>query len=189
MVQAGKGYAITARTMACSIYAEITLVITHPFIVAGHAVSQNPAGPDSFSWKLCISRLKPTFKAPHRVLVYLVRNHHFETGRLKCPGCWSPSTFTIWSQTDCPPRAPVATAVGNYMTILWLQTEGEQQCRVWPLIQNVLSWYMWDRSRCLLDVQRVSRELPCDGTFLPLQPPSLDLGTTEYSVVRLEEKQ
>lgn len=128
LVQAGKGYAITPRTAASSVSAKSTLAITHPNFVARHARSQNPADPACFSRMLHISNLKAPFKAPHRLLVYLVQNCHLETGKLKPPGCRTPPRFTISPQTDCPPRAPVAAAAaaGNYMTVLWLRTEGER---------------------------------------------------------------
>lgn len=53
----------------------------------------------------------------------------------------------------------MSAAAGNCMTILRLQTEGKHQCGVQPLIQNVLSWYMWSKSWRWLEAQRVSREL------------------------------
>jgi len=40
VVQAWKGHAITPRTVGCSRYAQRTLVITHPYFVAGPAGSQ-----------------------------------------------------------------------------------------------------------------------------------------------------
>ncbi|RMC13246.1 hypothetical protein DUI87_10780 [Hirundo rustica rustica] len=34
-----------------------------------------------------------TFKALHKVLVYLVQNYHLEMGKVKCPACRTPSRF------------------------------------------------------------------------------------------------
>lgn len=109
------------------------------------------------------------FKALHKVLVYLVQNCHLEMGKLKCPGCRTPSRF------------------GNDLKAIGCQGQMAKQ-RGSRYITCALIVYV-RQIQVVSGGPKLGRGLPCDGSFPPLQPPSLSQGTAEYSVVRLEEKQ
>lgn len=79
LVQTWTGDGTTARTVAWSIHADSTPVVTRPyFVVVGHAGSQNPEDTDNFIRHIHISS---SLIALHKVLVYIVQNCHLQTGK------------------------------------------------------------------------------------------------------------
>lgn len=134
------------RTVAWSIHADSTPVVTRPYFVVGHAGSQNPEDADNFSWHLHISS---KFIACHKVLVL----HHPELpygdgkSEVSCPQ----NSFQVckWPQTDWLPRvdgqaedSPYKTcALIVYMRQIQVFSGGPKSWQRGPLVMALFHHY------------------------------------------------